>query len=161
MNHSVASGRERQDANMSRYFKVPGYMGSYTNVPGYLGGPWEDLVAIITPVTESAIQEGKEMVGDKSGQLVNDLLQSSQFKAVLNTVEQKARKGAEDAIKKDFARLGMFAVAAGAIGGTVLKGTIGNAVAVGLAVYAAWPFVSGGVTGVTSPNKVASPIKRI
>jgi hypothetical protein len=141
---------------MSRYIDVPEYMGGYSSTPRYmgtLGGPWEDLVAIITPVTESAVQEGKQLVADKSGQLVSDLLKSSQFQSVLNTVEAKARKGAEDAIKKDFARLGMFAVAAGAIGGTILKGTTGNAVALGLAVYAAWPYISPGIVGATQPKK--------
>lgn len=140
-------GHAAPGGHMDRYIDVPGYVGSYVDVPGYLGGPWEDLVSIISPITESAVQEGSQIVQDKSGQLVQDLLKSSQFKSVLDAVEAKARQGAEEVVKKDFARLGMFAVAAGAIGGTILKGTTGNAIALGLAVYAAWPYISGGVQG--------------
>lgn len=132
-------------------------MSRYVAVPGYLGGPWEDLVSIISPVTESAVQEGQQIIQDKSSQLVNDLLKSSQFKAVLDAVEKKAYAGAEDVMKKNFFRMGLFATAAGAIGGTVLKGTAGNAVALGLAVYAAWPYVSGGIASGTTRPKIQRP----
>jgi len=120
-------------------------MSEYVVVPGYLGGPWEDLVSVLTPIAESTVQAGQGVVSDTGGQALNELLKSTQFKQVLDQVEAKARKGAEDVIKKEFFRLGLFAAASGAIGGTILRGTVGNAVALGLAVYAAWPYVSSGV----------------
>ena len=133
---------------MSRYVAVPGYLGNFVDVPGYMGGlagPWEDLVSIISPITEGAIQEGQQIVNESSGQLITDLLKSSQFKKALTQIEARAYKGAEDAAKKNAMYLMMFAVAGGAIGGSVLKGSGGMTVAAGIAGFAAYQLMKGGV----------------
>jgi hypothetical protein len=133
---------------MDRYVDVPGYMGRYVDVPGYMGGlagPWEDLVSIVSPITEGAIQEGQQIVNESSGQLIGDLLKSSQFKQALAEIEARAYKGAEDAAKKNAMFLMMFAVAGGAIGGSVLKGAGGMTAAAGIAGFAAYQLMKGGV----------------
>lgn len=133
---------------VGNYVDVPGYMGSYVDVPGYMGGlagPWQDLVSIISPITEGAIADGQDIVNESSGQLINDLLKSSQFKKALAQIEARAYKGAEEAAKKNAAYLMMFAVAGGAIGGAVLKGKYGMPIAAGIAGFAAYQLMAGGV----------------
>ena len=108
-------------------------------------GPWQDLVSIVSPITEGAIQQGGSIVTESSGELINDLLSSSQFKGVLKAIEDRAYKGAEKAAKENAVYLMMFAVAGGAIGGTVLKGRGGMTAAAVIASLAAYQLLKSGV----------------
>jgi hypothetical protein len=123
-------------------------MGSYVDVPGYMGGfggPLEDLISIITPIAAGTVQEGQELITDKSGELATQLLKSSQFKKVLAEIEKKAYKGAEDAAKKNAIYLMMMAGAGGALGAAVFKGRTGMVAAGALAAFAGWQLTKGGV----------------
>jgi hypothetical protein len=123
-------------------------MGSFVDVPGYTGsldGMMEDLISIVTPIAAGTVQEGQELITEKSGELASQLLSSSQFKKVLKEIEARAYKGAEDAAKKNAIYLMMMAAAGGALGGAVFKGRGGMIASGMIAAFAGYKLTKGGV----------------
>ena len=95
-------------------------------------------------IIDDVIDAGKGIITSHAGDAADEALkkltpaQKAATEKVLAQVEARARAGVVTEVKSAAIPLALLALSLGAIGGFVLKGKIGLAVAVGLAGYAAY-----------------------
>lgn len=98
-----------------------------------MGGFFDDVIeagrGIIESHTPSAIDEAFKKLTPA---------QQAATEKILSQVEARARAGVIAEVKANAIPLGILAFSLGAVGGFVLKGKVGLAVAIGLAGYAAY-----------------------
>lgn len=97
-----------------------------------MDGLWEDLLKIGEETATNTVNDTISSGGSKA---VDTILKSSDFKKITDIIEQKARDGVKEEASKNAVKLLAFAVAGGAIGGVIFRGTIGI---VGAGLIAAW-----------------------
>lgn len=107
-------------------------------------GLFDDLLN----VGEDAIDSGREEIEGGTAAVVEKLLRSSQFKKVLDAVENKAEKGVKDVIGQNALGIVGLAVSAGTLGGFFGRGKVGIGVSLfGMGVSLAW------LVSVNQPSK--------
>lgn len=120
-----------------------------------LGGLWDDVVNALNPVVTDTVDQVTNVGKEQSSKLVQDFINSTEFKVVLQKVRAEAEAGVVDQVKKNAPQLLMFTLAGGAIGGTLFKGTIGVLLAGGLAAYAGYSLVTAAAAQKAPPKKKA------
>lgn len=117
-----------------------------------------DIWNIIAPPAEQVVEDVKDSVIGGGANVVDQILQSSQFKVVLDKVQDAAEKGVAEKVKENAPALMGLAIAGGAIGGAVFRGPIGVVAAGAIAVGAGYKLL----TSVAPPPPPATkpPVKR-
>jgi hypothetical protein len=101
----------------------------------------------------------QESVGTSTSELVQSLIRSSEFGAILQEVEAAAQKAVVEEASKNALNLFLLAVSGGAIGGIVFRGKLGGIAAGILAVYAASQIV-GNAKSASAPAPIAKTVRR-
>jgi hypothetical protein len=112
-------------------------MSHYIRSNQTLAGPWQDFLQVVKPYAASAQNVG-------SG-LAEQAIRSSEFGALIDVVEEKARMAVVEETKKNAMLLIALAVAGGAVGGAIFKGPTGILVASAITAIAAVPLLNGGL----------------
>ena len=129
----------------------------YVETPdGQISGLWEDLQRAAQQAGSSVVSSVQESVGTSTSELVQNLIRSSEFGAILQEVEAAAQKAVVEEASKNALNLFLLAVSGGAIGGIVFRGKLGGIAAGILAVYAASQIV-GNAQAASAP----APIKKV
>lgn len=99
-------------------------------------------------IIDDVINAGKDIIATHGGSAASDAAeealkkltpaQKAATEKILAQVEARARAGVVSEVKSASIPLALLALSLGAVGGFVLRGKIGLAVAVGLAGYAAY-----------------------
>lgn len=84
-------------------------------------GFFDDLIDAGSGVVDA----GRDELTGQTGEIVEKLLRSSQFKVVLDAVEDKAEKGVKDVVALNAIGLVGLCIGGGALGGGVAQGKIG------------------------------------
>jgi len=80
----------------------------------------------------------EDVQGLSADQVTQELMATPQFQLILSEVEARARKAVVEETRLNAFTLFAFAVAGGAIGGSLLRGPWGLAAAGGISVWAAY-----------------------
>lgn len=118
-------------------YRYPDEIYSYRDV----GGFFDDVVEAGKGLVPSAIDDAFKKLTPA---------QQAATEKVLSQVEARARAGVIAEVKANAIPLGILAFSLGAVGGFVLKGKVGLAVAIGLAGYAAYTLGSKATTKSTA-----------
>ena len=114
---------------MKNYPRGPVYI---EHADGSVSGILEDVVEQST----TTIKDIQQAVSKGSDQLLAQFMGSDQFQKVLSEVEASARDAVRKEASENAWNLFLLAVAGGAVGGMVLRGTTGAVLAGLLAFYA-------------------------
>ena len=114
-------------------------MKNYPRGPVYIehaDGSVSGLLEDIFQQSPNSVKDVQNTVSQGSDFLLNQVLQSPQFKRVVSEIEKASREAIRKEASENAWNLFLLAVAGGAIGGAVLRGTTGAIAAGLLAVYA-------------------------
>jgi hypothetical protein len=132
----------------------------YVETPdGQISGLWEDLQRAAQQAGSSVVSSVQESVGTSTSELVQSLIRSSEFGAILQEVEAAAQKAVVEEASKNALNLFLLAVSGGAIGGIVFRGKLGGIAAGILAVYAASQIV-GNAKSASAPAPIEKTVRR-
>ena len=98
----------------------------------------EQADGTVSGVLDDLLSQGQQVLQQTQvSELVDSLVRSSQFGKVLDEVESSARKAVVEETSKNAMNLFLLAMAGGAIGGALFRGTTGIVAAGLLAAFAA------------------------
>lgn len=103
---------------------------------------FRSVTNVITDTGRDAVDKGKEVVADRGAQQVQDFINSTGGKVLLDAVEAKAQQAVVKEVSRNAIALFALAVAGGAIGGIVFKGKAGAGAAVGITGWAIYMLAS-------------------
>lgn len=104
-----------------------------------MGGLFDDLIKAGQDLASGTVDDAKKVVGDRGSQAVQDFINSTAGKQLLDKVQDKATEGVTTVVKQQGINLIMLAVAGGAVGGAISSklGKTGTVLALIVAGFAA------------------------
>ena len=121
---------------MMRNAYVPPILDAeYQELRGFDG--WADnIIDMIVDEGTKTAKGGVKRLTDLAPNAIEDVLRSTQFRKVLEAVETQARQAVVVETQKNALNLMLLAIAGGAVGGYIFRGTFGALAASAIAVYA-------------------------
>lgn len=106
----------------------------------------------VTDTGREAVDRAKDVVEDRGTSEVQNFLNSTGGKVLLQAVEKKAQDAVVKEVSKNAIALFALAISGGAIGGFVFRGKAGLGVATGLAVWSVY-MIAGGSASAPAPKR--------
>lgn len=112
-------------------------LGAAAAPAGFVDDVFDAIVKEGSQAGSGIVQDGKSSIEDRSSKAIEDFLNSTPGKQLLDRVKSKAADGVTEVVKEQGPNLIMLAVAGGAVGG-VLSEKLGKAGTIGALLVAGW-----------------------